>query len=296
MVIKFLNVMDGKNLLKFTGIAILTGRKLKCFSFNCFFKTNELAMGGFTGIAQVINRLISDLPIGLMVFLMNVPLMIIGVKKQGWSLLFASIFATSVSSFMVDIFDILIEFPTMNPLLACVYGGLLMGVSLGLMLQKNATTGGTELLARLLKYVIPNLSIGKLCLFIDVTVVSIYAIVFKNIDNALYGVIAMYISSLAMDMVIYGSVHAKLVYVISDQCQQITEKLMEMGLGATIISGKGAYTGTPRNILMCAARPSKIASIKAVVAKIDPQKAFIIVSDAKEVFGEGFNEYGADCM
>lgn len=275
---------------------ITLGCMLYAFSFNCFFRTNDLAMGGFTGIAQVINRLIPALPVGTMVFFMNVPLMIVGVKKQGWSLLFASLYATFVSSLMIDTMDLLVQFPAMNPLLACVYGGLVMGASLGLMLQKNATTGGTELAARLLKYVIPSLSIGKLCLFIDVIVVSVYAITFRSIDNALYGVIAMYISSLAMDMVIYGSINAKLIYIISDRCAEITQRLMALGLGATIISGKGAYTGENKNILMCAARPGKIAGIKAVVSQVDPIKAFIIVSDAKEVFGEGFGEYGMDSM
>lgn len=282
-------------ILKDYGI-ITVGCLLYAFSYNCFFRTNDLAMGGFTGVADVVNRLLPFVPVGTMVFCMNVPLMIIGVRKQGWSLLFASVYATFVSSMMIDAMDALITFQRMDPLLACIFGGLIMGVSLAFMLQKNATTGGTELLARLLKYVIPNLSIGKLCLFIDVTVVSIYAITFGNVSNALYGVIAMYVCSIAMDMVIYGAINAKLVYIISDHSQAITEKLMEMGLGATIISGKGAFTGSDRNILMCAARPAKIARIKAVVAKIDPQKAFIIVSDAKEVFGEGFGEYGADSI
>lgn len=283
------------SIIKDYGIIAL-GCLLYAFSYNCFFRTNDLAMGGFTGVADVVNRLLPFLPVGTMVFCMNVPLMIIGVKKQGWSLLFASVFATFVSSVMIDAMDMLISFDKMDPLLACIFGGLIMGAALAFMLQKNATTGGTELLARLLKYVIPNLSIGKLCLFIDVTVVTIYAITFKNIQNALYGVIAMYVCSIAMDMVIYGAINAKLVYIISERNEEIKEKLMEMGLGATVISGKGAYTNNEKHILMCAARPGKIARIKAVVAAIDPKKAFIIVSDAKEVFGEGFGEYGADSM
>lgn len=277
--------------------AIITlGCLLYAFSYNCFFRTNDLAMGGFTGIADVVNRLLPFVPVGTMVFCMNVPLMIIGVKKQGWSLLFASVFATFVSSMMIDAMDALITFQRMDPLLACIFGGLIMGAALAIMLQKYATTGGTELLARLLKYVIPSLSIGKLCLFIDVTVVTIYAITFRNVENALYGVIAMYVCSIAMDMVIYGAINAKLTFIISEHSEQIKAKLMQMGLGATVISGKGAYTNDNKNILMCAARPAKIAKIKAVVASIDPKKAFIIVSDAKEVFGEGFGEYGADAM
>lgn len=282
-------------ILKDYGIITL-GCLLYAFSFNCFFHTNNLATGGFTGVAQVVNKVEPWVPIGTMVFCMNVPLMIIGVRKQGWSILFASVFATAVSSFMIDTMDAMIEFPRMDPLLACVFGGLIMGAALAIMLQKNATTGGTELLARLLKYAIPRLSIGKLCLVIDVTVVFLYALVFGNVESTLYGVIAMYVCSIAMDMVIYGAINAKLVYIISERNAEITEKLMEMGRGATIINGKGAYTGKEKNIIMCAARPGKIAAIKAVVKQVDPEKAFIIVSDAKEVFGEGFGEYGEDAM
>ncbi|MBO5867283.1 MAG: YitT family protein, partial [Oscillospiraceae bacterium] len=214
------------------------------FAFNCFFQPNNLAMGGFTGLAQVLNKLFPVLPVGTTVFVMNVPLMIIGVKKQGWGLLVSSVYAITVSSFMIDTMAALYTFPTMDPLLACLYGGVLMGISLGLMMLKNATTGGTELAARLLKYVIRNLSIGKLCLTIDITVVSFYALTFGNIHSALYGAVAMYVCSLAMDMVVYGSINAKLAYIISDRCEEITEKLMEMELGATLLTGKGAYTGS----------------------------------------------------
>lgn len=265
---------------------------LYAFAFNCFFQPNSLAMGGFTGLAQVLNHLVPVLPIGTMVFVMNVPLMIIGVKKQGWGLLFSSIYAITVSSVMVDTMAALIPFSAMDPLLACLYGGLLMGISLGLMMLKNATTGGTELAARLLKYVIPSISIGKLCLVIDITVVSFYALVFGNIHSALYGAVAMYVCSISMDMVVYGSVNAKVAYIISDKCEEITEKLLASDVGATILNGKGAFTGTEKNVLMCAAKPAKIARVKALVASVDPDKAFVIVTDAKEVYGEGFGEYG----
>lgn len=269
---------------------------LYAFTFNCFFDANNLAMGGFTGIAQVLGRFIPALPVGTTVFAMNVPLMVIGVKKQGWKLLFASVFAIFVSSLMIDAMNMLITFPKTEPLLACLYGGVLLGISLGLMMLKSATTGGTELAARLLKYVFRSLSIGKLCLAIDVAVICIYALTFHSLDNALYGIIAMYISSLAMDMVVYGSINAKLAIIVSDQVSAITQKLMDMGLGATILDGHGAYTGACKRVLMCAARPGKIGSIKAAVSQADPEKAFIIVCDAREVFGEGFGEYGSDSL
>lgn len=270
---------------------ITAGCLLYAFAFNCFFQTNNLAMGGFTGIAQVINRFVPGLSVGAMVFAMNVPLMILGVKKQGWSLLFASVFAIAVSSAMIDAMALLISFPSMDPLLACLYGGVLLGVALGLMMQKNATTGGTELAARLLKYVFPGLSIGRLCLIIDVTVICIYAATFHSLDSALYGIISMYVSSLAMDLVVYGSVNAKLALIISDRSDLITQHLMELGLGATILDGHGAYTGGSKRVLMCAAKPNKMTLIKHTVTTVDPQNAFMIVCDAREVLGEGFGSY-----
>lgn len=283
--------MRGKCLKIVKDYAIITlSCLLYAFAFNCFFETNNLAMGGFTGIAQVLNRFIPTLPIGTTVFVMNVPLMVIGVKKQGWSILFTSICAIFVSSLVIDSMNILFDFPATEPLLACIYGGVLLGISLGLMMQKNATTGGTELAARLLKYVFHNISIGKLCLFIDVAVICAYALTFNSLDTALYGVIAMYVSSIAMDMIVYGSTNAKLAYVISDKSDEIKQKLIDMELGVTVFNGSGAFTGNQKNILMCAAKPNKIARIKAAVMELDP-KGFVIVTDAKEVLGEGFGEY-----
>ena len=267
---------------------------LYAFTFNCFFDSNNLAMGGFAGIAQVLNQFIPNLPVGTTAFVMNVPLMIIGVKKQGWPLLFASVFAICVSSPLIDVAAMLFDFPKMEPLLCCIYGGILLGISLGLMMRKNATTGGTELAARLLKYIFPSLSIGRLCLFIDVSVIIIYALTFRSLDNALYGIIAMYISSLAMDFVVYGSANAKLAIIVSDYNQEITQHLMKLGLGGTILEGRGAYTDSKKSVLMCASKPKKIPLIKAAVAQIDPEKAFIIVCDAREVLGEGFGENGID--
>lgn len=276
-------------------IVITLGCLLYSFAFNCFFQSNNLAMGGFTGIAQVFNRFIPALPIGTTVFVMNIPLMIMGIKKQGWSILFTTIYAVFASSIMIDTMNSLIEFPSTEPLLACIYGGVLLGISLGLMMLKSATTGGTELAARLLKYIFKSISIGKICLVIDVTVICVYALTFRSLDNALYGIIAMYVSSLAMDMVVYGSTNAKLAYIISDKSEQITDKLMSMGLGATIFKGSGAFTGNQKNVLLCAAKPNKISRIKSAVMELD-SKGFVIVTDAKEVLGEGFGEYTNDSL
>ena len=264
-------------------------------SFNWFFQPNNIVMGGFTGIAQILGRILPGLPVGMTVLVMNVPLLILGVRKQGPKLLVGTLYATAVSSLMIDGLDMVYTFPPMEPLLACVYGGVLLGLSLGLMFQMGATTGGTELLARLLKYRIRTLSIGRLCLVIDAIVVSLYALTFRNIHYALYGIIAMYISSIAMDAVIYGSVNAKMAYIISAHSQEITQRLLKMELGVTLLNGRGAYSGDEKQVVFCAFKRSQIAAIKAAVTGIDPA-AFIIVCEAHEVLGEGFGEYSPDSL
>jgi len=269
---------------------------LYAFTFNCFFRSNSIAMGGFTGMVQVLNHYLPWIPVGSTALLMNIPLLIIGVKKMGWHILFSTVFATAVSNLMIDGMDMIYTFPPMDPLLACLYGGVLLGIALGAMMRKTATTGGTELAARLLKFKIPQLSIGKICLVIDVAVVLMYAVSYGEIDNALYGIISMYVSSVVMDMVVYGSANAKLAIIVSDQYEAITQKLMSMGLGATILQGKGAFTGNNKQVLMCAAKPRHITAIKTVVTAIDPEKSFIIVCDAREVFGEGFGEFTPDSL
>lgn len=266
---------------------------LYAFTFDCFFQPNHVVMGGFSGIAQILNHLIPALPVGATVLVMNVPLMIVGVKKLGRTLLTSSLFAITLGSVLIDALAV-IEFPTTDPMLACLYGGLLLGLSLGLMFKEGATTGGTELAARLLKLRFRNLSVGRLCLIIDVTVISLYALTFRNLHNALYGVISMYVASLVMDTVIYGSFTAKLAYIISDKNDRIRQKLMEMDLGGTVIRAQGAYTGNRKDILMCAAKPSKLAAIKSVVASVDKENAFVIVCDAREVFGDGFGVYSEE--
>ena len=271
---------------------ILFGCAAYALSFHFFFDANAFAMGGFTGIAQILNRITGGLlPVGTVVWAMNLPLILLGVRKQGMRLLFATLFAITVSSTIIDALAILWPVgPMGDPLLACVFGSALLGVALGMLMNRGATTGGTELLARLLKYKFRHLSIGRLCLIIDVVVVSLYALVFREVYSALYGLLGMYIASRVMDTVIYGSVNAKLAMIISDNSQQIMQRLLDMELGVTVLNGRGAFTNTPKEVILCVFKRQHIASIKAVATELDP-RVFFIVCEAREVLGEGFGEY-----
>ena len=264
-------------------------------AFNWFFQSNDLTMGGFTGVAQIIHYLLPVLPIGVLTIVMNIPLFIIGVRCMGIKLLLSSLYAMAASSLLLDLVASLFTFQPMEPLLACIYGGALLGISIGLMLLVNATTGGTELLARLLKLRFRHLSIGRLCLICDVVVVLLYAAVFRNIHNALYSIIALYISSLAIDMVIYGSRTAELAYIISGRSAQIGQALLDLDMGITLLPATGGFSGDPKQVILCAFKRRQIAVIKAQVHSIDPN-AFLIVCQAHEVLGEGFGSYSQDSL
>ena len=274
---------------------IVVGCALYALAFNWCFQPNHFAFGGLTGAAQILNRLLPVLPVGVTVFVMNVPLFILGVRKMGLRLLVSSICAMTVSSAMIDLMDAFYTFAPMEPMLACIYGGVLLGLSMGLMMRVGATTGGTELGARLLKYRLRYLSIGKLCLTIDVSIIVLYALVFRSVNNALYGIVAMYISTLVMDMVVYGSVSAKMAYIISDRSDQVVKGLLERDMGVTILPGQGAYTGADKKVVLCAFKPRQIAAVKGIVRQADPS-AFIIVCDAHEILGEGFGENSPDSL
>ncbi len=275
---------------------IVLGCALYAVSFNWFFQPNNISMGGFTGVAQIVNRLFPVMPVGVTSILLNVPLFIIGVRKQGLRLLVKSLSAMGISSLMIDGLNLVHTFqPMEEPMLACIYGGVTVGISMGMLMAVGATTGGSDLAARLLKYRLRHLSIGRLCLGIDVAVICLYAVTFRSVNNALYGIIAMYICSLAMDMVVYGSVNAKMAYIISGHSQEIAKQLLSMNLGITLLDGRGGFSGDRKQVVLCAFKRNQIAAIKATVTAIDPN-AFIIVCEAREVLGEGFGEYSPDSL
>ena len=264
-------------------------------AFNWFFLPNGLNVGGFTGLSQIVNALLPVVPIGVLTLVMNVPLFVLGVRKMGLAMLLTTLYATAVSSLLLDLVGSLFTFPTMEPLLACIYGGALLGASIGLMLLVNATTGGTELLARLLKFKFHHLSMGRLCLICDGVVVCLYAVVFHSVHNALYSIIAIYISSRAIDMVLYGSRTAQLAYIISGRSGQIAQALLDLNLGITLLPATGGFTGDPKQVILCAFKRGHIAAVKAKVHDIDPG-AFLIVCQAHEVLGEGFDEYSQESL
>ena len=263
-------------------------------SFVWCFDPNGIAFGGITGLAQIVNRLFPAAPVGVTVIVLNIPLFILGWKLIGGKLLVSSLYAMFISSIFIDILHMLHTFEPMEPILGCIFGGVIMGGSLGVVFLQGATTGGTDLAARLLKLKFKWLPMGKLLMGVDLAVIVLVALFFRNLNTALYGLVALYISTLAMDGILYGLDNAKVAYIISDHNDEISSAIVQdLDRGVTILHGQGAYTGAEKQVLMCAFKQREIAAIKAAVKDIDPD-AFLIVCNAHEVLGDGFREYKKD--
>ena len=270
---------------------ITVGSVLYGFVFDWFYTPNLIGYGGITGVGQVVNAYIPVIPIGLFVFLINIPLFILGWKYIGGHLLVTSLYSMVVSSVAVDAFALVIDFQPMDQMLAAICGGAAIGLSLGLIFAQGATTGGTDLVARLVKLKLPWVPMGKMLLVIDMAVVVLVALAFGNLTTALYGFIAQVVCAYVTDMVLYGLDTAKVAYIISEKAHEISDSIVgQMDRGVTVLPGKGAYSGENKLVLMCAFKQKEIVNLKEIIFEIDP-KAFIIVCDAHEVTGNGFKTY-----
>lgn len=272
-------------------VIITIGSILYALSFDWFLAPNHFAVGGVTGLAQILHHLYPPLTIGVTTLLLNIPLFLAGWWKIGWKLLLGSLFSMAVSSLAIDALNLRFDFQPMNPILACVYGGLLMGIGSGLIFSQGATTGGSDIVAKLLKLKYPWLPMGRLVMIPDMVVMILVTLVFGAMEPLLYGLINLYIYSKAMDTVLYGAMDARVAYIVSDLWRDISEALLrEQGRGVTILQGQGAYTGQEKQVLMIAFRQREIVEIKQRIFQLDPH-AFLIVCDARDILGDGFAAY-----
>ena len=269
---------------------ITLGAVIYALAFDWFVAPNQIAMGGVTGLAQIVNALVPVLPVGVLSILVNVPLFLAGWRLLGGRLLVSSLYAMAVSSLAIDVIAWMHTFPPMDPILATLYGGAGMGVGLGLVFSQGATTGGTDIIGKLLKLKFPWLPIGKLVMIPDMVVVILAAVVFGTVNAALYGLIQMYLLSKVMDMILYGWDTSRVAYIITDRWEETVRGLLDMNRGVTLLQGKGAYTGAEKQVLLVAFRQREIVPIKRMLREIDPT-AFFIVCDAHEILGEGFGDY-----
>lgn len=268
---------------------VMLGILLCALGYNMFWIPNDLAPGGFTGIAQLINAA-TGWPVGTVSLCLNVPLFLLSARSLGIDFGVRSLVATVGLSVALDYLPlpVAVEPGSANAqFLACIFGGVLAGAGFGFIIRGNATTGGSDMLARLLHERIPSLSMGSLMFAIDALVVLISAFVF-NVVSALYALISVFLCGYVTDMILDGLNAARAYFIISRDSDRIAERVLgELDRGMTIFSARGAYTGEQKDVLLCVVSRNESVPLKQIVAEVDPA-AFVIATNAHEALGEGF--------
>ena len=265
---------------------IIFGCLLGAMAYPLFLSPNYISPGGLTGVAMVLNFLFR-VPIGTTSLLLNIPLFLLGYKSMGRVFVFRSLIAMLLFSVLID----LIPLPTATtePLLGAIFGGVLLGVGLGLILRGGATTGGTDMAARMVHVRFQHISVGTFLFGLDCISV-LMAGLFIEVEYALYALICIYISSKVIDMVMLGTSREKACYVISKEYEQIKYELMhKLERGVTVLRAEGGWSGAERPVLLCVLSPQELTQLKAIVRSLD-ETAFVFISDAHEVLGEGFRK------
>ena len=281
---KKLSILKNEQLMAY--VQIIAGSLIGAVAYPLFLVPNHIAPGGLTGIATVLNFLF-QWPVGTVSLIMNIPLFLLGYRSMGHVFAFRSLFATILFSLLID----LIPLPalTADPLLGSLFGGVLLGVGLGLIIRGGATTGGTDMIARMVHSRFQHISMGALLTGIDCIVVLLAGALIE-MEYALYALISIYVAGRMIDVVMLGLTSDKACYVISTQHESIKQEIMvRMDRGVTVLSAVGGYSGQSRPILLCVVSAQEIGLLKALVRTVD-ESAFVFITDAHEVLGEGFRK------
>ena len=269
-------------------LTIILGCVLYAVGFRFFLYPNNITSGGVVGTSMIINQL-TGLPVGVMTILLNVPLFLIAWRHFGLDFLIGSLAGMGLSSVLVDLFAGFGIVATDDPMLAAVIGGVIKGAGLGIIYYVGATTGGIDIVVKILRRRLASINFGTIMLLLDTGIIAAYAMVLGRYESAMYSLICMYVTTKVVDLVLYGIDNACLCYIISDNTAAITQEIVSGPLhrGVTLLDGKGAYSGTHRDVLMCVIKRQQIGQLKRLVKAYD-EKAFFIVTNAKNVFGNGF--------
>ncbi len=253
---------------------------------NCFLANNNILNGGITGIATILNYLF-DFPIGMGIFLMNVPLLLIAFKKLGVMFVFRTFWVIAISSVIIDLGAFLPVYKN-DLLLSSIFGGVLSGISLGIIFLRNATTGGVDIIAKLIKLKHPHITLGKSIFILDAVVIITGGIIYGNLESMLYAAVTVFVSAQALDYIIYGISRGATIMIISEKSDEIRHLIInDLHRGVTVLKGQGGYSGAEKNILLCACFDNQTQKLIKKIKSAD-ENAFFIVTQSKQILGEGF--------
>lgn len=270
---------------------VVIGAALFAVGFDLFLVPNDMNAGGMTGLAMVIQHFIGIGTVGTITTIINLPLFAIGGLKIGKKFFFGSIVGLLSSTILIDMFAVILPVPQTEPLIAALYGGLICGAGLGIVFMSGASTGGSDIVVRLLKLRYQNVPIGTISICFDVFVVALTAIVFKDFSIALYSGISAYVSGLVVDAVVYSFDYSKVALIVTNKHEEMALQIeRELDRGATFLHAEGSYRREPMMVVMTAVKRQQVADLKRVAMEVDPQ-AFVVVQEAHQVLGEGFSQY-----
>lgn len=274
-------------------LKITVGCVLFGLGFNLFLIPNELNAGGLSGIAMIFVHLTKFGTVGAVTAVLNIPLFLVGGKKIGKKFFVGSLIGAFGSSLFLDLFA-RVPIPETEPLLGALYGGILAGAGLGLVFMTGASTGGSDIVVRLLKQHYRHVPIGKITLALDLAIVALTGLVFGDVSKALYSGVALFVTSKVIDAVVYSFDYSKVAMVITPRYAEVAAAIVDqLDRGVTYLDGQGYYSGKDTKVVLTAVKKQQLAELKELVTSIDPN-AFIILQEAHQVLGDGFARYSAD--
>ena len=276
-------------------LKIVVGCGLFGLAFNLFLEPNELNAGGISGLSMIFVHLTKLASVGVVTAILNLPLFILGRLKIGKRFFYGSLVGVVCTSVFLDLFAVL-PVPETDPLLAALYGGALCGLGLGIVFSAGYSTGGSDIIVRLLKLKWQNVPIGTINMGFDLTVAVLTGLVFRDFSRTLYSGVAIFVAGQVLDDVVYRFDYSKVVLIISREYDAVAKGIAtELNRGATFLHGEGTYSGKETKVVLTAVKRQQLAELKALVVSVDPD-AFIIVQEAHQVLGDGFARYMKDSL
>lgn len=274
---------------------IIFGCALFSVGFAFFLEPNNVNAGGITGLAMIAVHLLGFGTVGLLTLLINLPLFVVSGIKIGKKFFAGSLVGLSFSSVLLDLLALL-PHPQIEPLVAALYGGLICGVGLGVVFAAGASTGGSDIVVRLLKLKYENVPIGTISIIFDAVVVVLTGLVFWDISKALYSGVTIFVCGQVIDAVVYRFDYSKVALIITKEHEKIAQQIgLRLDRGATYLNGQGSYSQKEMKIVLSVVKKQQVAELKRLVMEIDPD-AFVVVQEAHQVLGEGFSRYSRDSL
>ena len=276
-------------------VSTVLGSTVFALGFALFLGPNDMNAGGISGLAQIVVELTGIGSVGLLSIFINLPLFILGGLKIGKRFFAGSLLGMVLSSVLIDAFAV-IHIPSPEPLIAVLYGGVLCGLGLGIVFVCGTSTGGSDILVRLLKLRYRNVPIGQISMIFDAVVVVLTGLVFHDVSKALYTGVTVFLCGKVVDAVVYNFDYSKVALIITKEHEEIARQIdLRLDRGATYLNGEGSFNRQDMKIVLSVVKKQQVAELKRLVMEIDAN-AFVVVQEAHQVLGEGFSHYSQNSL